>query len=335
MPGWNEVYSQIQAAGTTYDIIRRQYLGRLQEITGRNVIAYYSGWLQKQPLLASFHDSTIVFAIDDNDKNGFMATIHGLDREAGLDLILHTPGGSIGAAQSLVHYLRQMFGTNIRAIVPQLAMSAGTMIACACREIVMGKHSSLGPIDPQVHGFPAHGVLEEFENARERIAKNPGVEVPLWQPIIAKYTPTLVGECQKAIEWTKEIVQDWLRTGMFATLPAEAAKQRAAKVVEWLGDHALTKSHDRHVAMDDARNLGLTIVALEDSPELQDAVLSVHHAFMQTLDQTLALKIVENHKGVAVVQSLRPQLVPFVIPSASVIPPVTSPPSAGSSQDIA
>ena len=42
-----------------------------------------------------------------------------------------------------------MFGTDIRAIVPQLALSAGTMVALACKEIIMGKHSSLGPIDPQ------------------------------------------------------------------------------------------------------------------------------------------------------------------------------------------
>ena len=43
------------------------------------------------------------------------------------------------------------------------------MIACACREILMGKHSSLGPIDPQLGGVPAHGVIEEFERAIKEI----------------------------------------------------------------------------------------------------------------------------------------------------------------------
>jgi membrane-bound ClpP family serine protease len=58
-----------------------------------------------------------------------------------------------------------MFGTNIRAIIPQMAMSAGTMIALSTREIIMGKHSNLGPIDPQIAGIPAHGVIEEFNRA--------------------------------------------------------------------------------------------------------------------------------------------------------------------------
>src|SRR5205085_10523613 len=143
----------------------------------------------------------------------FMATIDGLDRRQGLDLILPTPGGEVAATESLVQYLRAMFDTDIRVIVPQLALSAGTMIACAAKRIVMGKHSSLGPIDPQFGGIPAHGVIEEFNRAKEEIAANPAA-IPLWQPIIAKYPPTLIGECEKAIEWSTEIVQGWLRSGM-------------------------------------------------------------------------------------------------------------------------
>ena len=70
------------------------------------------------------------------------------NRKNGLDLILHTPGGDIAATESLVYYLKQIFGRNIRVFVPQMAMSAGTMIALASKEIIMGKESSLGPIDP-------------------------------------------------------------------------------------------------------------------------------------------------------------------------------------------
>jgi ClpP class serine protease len=62
-----------------------------------------------------------------------------------------------------------MFDDNIRAIVPQIAMSAGTMLACSCQWILMGKHSNLGPIDPQLSGIPAHGVLAEFKRALEEI----------------------------------------------------------------------------------------------------------------------------------------------------------------------
>jgi hypothetical protein len=108
-----------------------------------------------------------------------------------------------------------MFGTDIRTIIPQLAMSAGTMVACACKEIVMGKQSSLGPIDPQIGGMPAHGILEEFRQARESILADPST-IPLWQPILAQYDPTLVGDCQKAVDLSAEMVKEWLVTGMFS-----------------------------------------------------------------------------------------------------------------------
>ena len=49
------------------------------------------------------------------------------------------------------------------AFVPQLAMSGGTMMACACREIYMGRQSSIGPTDPQFGGTPASGIVEEFQ----------------------------------------------------------------------------------------------------------------------------------------------------------------------------
>ncbi len=292
MPNWNQILEEIKTSGSTYDIIRRTYLKKMHEITGRNVIIYYSGWLQKQGMLG--------FGINDNDKNGFMTTIHGLDREKGLDLILHTPGGESAATESLVDYLRKMFGTNIRAIVPQLALSAGTMIACSCNEIIMGKQSSLGPIDPQINGVPAHGIIEEFTQTFNECKSNQ-IKIPLWQPIIAKYTPTLIGEAQKAITWSEEMVKEWLITGMFSS--SKNADEQANRVIKELGDHALTKSHARHLSASKCQELGLNVKMLEDNQELQDAVLSIHHACIHTLSSTPAFKIIENQTGTAFIQT--------------------------------
>lgn len=292
MPNWNELLNDLRTRGSTHDVVRREYLRRLSDLTGRNVIVYYSGWLQKVEL----HGSNVDFSINDDDKNGFMTTVHRLDRSKGLDLILHTPGGNMAATESLVHYLRTLFGNDIRAIVPQIAMSGGTMIACSCKEIVMGKQSSLGPIDPQINGLPAHGILEEFTRAAKEIAKDPRY-IAVWQPIIANYRPTLIGECEKAVAWANEMVREWLISGMFSDDPEAIPK--ADNIITELGDHALTKSHDRHISIDRARGLGLRIRALEDDPELQDAVLSVHHACIHTLSATTAYKIIENHLGIA------------------------------------
>jgi membrane-bound ClpP family serine protease len=291
---WSDLSEEIKKAGTVFDLVRRKYLMELHKLTGRNVIIYYSGWLQKP----DWHgQGGIRIDINDSDKDSFMATIHQLDRKKGLDLFLHTPGGDVAATESLGDYLRSMFHGDIRAIVPQLAMSGGTMIACACKEIVMGKHSSLGAIDPQLHGLAAHGVIEEFNTASKEITKDPS-KIPLWQPIIAKYHPTLIGECQKAIDWSKEMVKEWLVTGMLKN--ESAAKTMANKIIKELGDHALTKSHARHISQKRAHEIGLKIVDLESDQALQDAVLSIHHCCIHTLASTQVFKIVENHNGVAV-----------------------------------
>ena len=83
-------------------------------------------------------------SVDREDLNGFMAGIYGCDPAEGLLLMLHTPGGVAGAAQTIVEYLRSKFD-RIDALVPTYAMSAGTMIALGCDRIVMGRQSNWVP----------------------------------------------------------------------------------------------------------------------------------------------------------------------------------------------
>ncbi len=317
MPNWNELLRELHRAGSAYDVIRRRYLRQLSDATDRNTIVYYSAWLSKPQFYAQEPQP---FTVNDQDTNGFMATIHGMDRSKGLDLVLHTPGGDVAATESLVTYLRAMFGTNIRAIVPQLAMSAGTMIACACREIVMGLHSSLGPVDPQLAGVPAHGILEEFKRAAEEIRTDPA-KIPVWQPIIAKYHPTLIGEAQKAIDMANNMVREWLKTGMFAGTRNPGPLARANGVLKGLASHDQTMSHARHIDFHHARALGLNVTALEADNALQDAVLTVHHLCMQTLADTAVMKLIENQDGVMFAQALSLQTV-----AANLMP--TPPPTA-------
>ena len=291
MPSWHELLHDIKIRGSIYDMVRREALQKLHQLTGRNVILYYSGWLQKPGVQG--------VQVNDADKNGFMTVIHEMDRSKGLDLVLHTPGGETAATESIVDYLHSMFGTNIRAIVPQLAMSAGTMIACASKEILMGKQSSLGPIDPQFNGIPAHGIVEEFKRAFSEVQADPS-RIPIWQPIIAKYHPTLIGECEKAIQWSEEMTREWLVRGMLSE--SSNANEVAASIVADLADHALTKSHARHLSADRCKEIGLNVKMLESDQALQDAVLTLHHACIHTLGATPAFKLIENQNGVAFIQ---------------------------------
>jgi len=197
MPDWNDVLREIneevqkgllkaQGAG---DIVRRRYLSQLfaHQKPPRNIIAYYSGFLSK-PAVAGIE-------INDEDKNGLMLAVHKLDKNLGLDLILHTPGGSIAATEGIVDYLRRMFSNDIRAIIPQISMSAGTMIACSCKSIMMGKQSNLGPVDPQYGQISAAGVIEEFEKAFNDI-KADADKARVWQFIIGQYPPSFLGQCE-------------------------------------------------------------------------------------------------------------------------------------------
>jgi hypothetical protein len=313
MPNFRDIQNEINSLGTQFDVVRRKYIKALSDLTGRNVIVYYSGWLQKQlPPEAFLH-----FAVNDNDKNGLMATVHQLEKKRGLDLVLHTPGGSAAATESLVHYLRDMFKTDIRAIVPQLAMSAGTMIALSCKEIVMGKHSNLGPIDPQINGVPAHAIIEEFTRATSEIrdAQDPNersAKIAVWQPIIAKYNPTLIGQCQHAIQWSNEMVSAWLKTGMFEGDPN--ADARISEIVGELGSHSETHTHERHIHVSRLQELGVKVVVLENDAKLQDAVLSVLHSCALTCMSAPVVKIIENQNGVSFLSVLQIMQGPAALP---------------------
>jgi ClpP class serine protease len=114
MATWNELNTEARALGTTFDIVRRKYLRQLADRTGRNTVLLYSGWLDRPK-----HPGT---SISDVDKIGLMTVVGGLDPARGLDLVIHTPGGDTAATESIAHFLRAQFGTDIRAIVPQLAI---------------------------------------------------------------------------------------------------------------------------------------------------------------------------------------------------------------------
>lgn len=287
MPSWNNILNEVNESIDVASVLnkkRLEYFSQISSITRRNVIAYYSAWL-KHPEHTS---------IDEQDKNAFMASVHDLDRSKGLDLILHTPGGDIAATESIVTYLKSMFDGDIRAIVPQISMSAGTMIALSCHEIIMGEQSSLGPIDPQFGGIACQAVLDEFKRAVKEIEENPSA-LGLWQTIISKYHPTFLGQCENAVNWSKKLMNDWV---------SEVNKNVKQEELEKLFlDHKESYSHSRHISKASCKTVGLNIKDLEADQDLQDAVLSLHHCYMILFDKFQISKIVENQNGNMFIQN--------------------------------
>ncbi|MEL7282385.1 MAG: ATP-dependent Clp protease proteolytic subunit [Pseudomonadota bacterium] len=158
MPTWNEVNLEIERTEneSPCDFVRQKYLRKLQDRVQRTVIAYYSGWLQKKSPDGRPHPEA---AITDLDMNGFMAVVHNVDRNRGLDLMLHTPGGGTEATRALVEYIYKMFGHDIRVIVPHMAMSAGTMIACAAKKNCSRKTLILRANRPASKGSSRNGCF--------------------------------------------------------------------------------------------------------------------------------------------------------------------------------
>lgn len=287
MPSKNELKNEIQTVGDTYSLVRKKYIKKLSDFTGRNTITYYSGFLQAAI-------DSVSFGINDNDINDFMSVVHNLDVTKGLDLILHTPGGEIGPTESIINYLREIFSDNINVIIPQIAMSGGTVIACNSKNIYMGKQSSLGPTDPQYRGVSAIGVVNEFKEAKEEVKKFPNTGL-VWNSIIGKYNPAMIHDCELAIDWSKDIAQTGLKEIMFKDDHERIPK--SDKIISYLTNTEKTKSHSRHISSKMAKDMGLKIIMLEDEQTLQDLVLSIHHISMLTFDTLLVYKIVENNIG--------------------------------------
>lgn len=298
MPNWKEVLEEIQqeianGSKSPLDTIRKKYIQKIYQKTDRNIIAYYSGWLQR-PKISDTN-------INDKDKNAFMVNIHKMDRSKGLDLILHTPGGDLAATESIVDYLASMFGKDIRTIIPQISMSAGTMIALSSKEIIMGKQSNLGPIDPQMGGIACQAVLDEFEKAKKDIKANPS-SAPLWQQIVSRYHPTFLIACDHAIKWSEQLALNWLKHNM-----CSGDEARANKILKEFSDHKTNKSHARHISINQCKAIGVEIVDMENDDDLQDLILTLHHSYMHSFNISNATKIVENQLGVAYIeQSRRP-----------------------------
>lgn len=295
MPYWSQIVRELgehsgEGNSADFDAVRRKYLWLLSNHTGRDTILYASAWVQK----SDADDQDI--SITDEDLHALMEVSAGLNGEK-LDLIMHSPGGSVVAAEAFVSYLRSRYD-DIRVIVPNLAMSAAAMIACAADRIVMGKHSFLGPTDPQipiatrfgVSSVAAIDVIRTFDQSQSE-PNNVALQT-VWIQMLQYYGPDILRRCQRALQLSEELVRTWLASYMFKTDP-----QRATTVANSLSTGEVWRSHGRHITRATLEGGNFKIDRLESDDVLQDLVLSVFHATTLFFEFTTATKIVENHVG--------------------------------------
>ncbi|MGB9757540.1 MAG: SDH family Clp fold serine proteinase [Candidatus Bipolaricaulaceae bacterium] len=185
----------------------------------------------------SFLGFTLARYIDIEDSEQVLRAIRMTPPDMPIDLVLHTPGGLVLAAEQIACALKRHKG-KVTVFIPHYAMSGGTLIALAADEIVMDPNAVLGPVDPQLatgQGYiPAASVLKALEQP------NPNRE---------DQTLILGDIARKAIQQVYETV--------YALLRDKLPEERAQEVARLLSEGRWT--HDYPITVEELRAMGLPV----------------------------------------------------------------------------
>ena len=193
--------------------------------------------------------------IDINDSEDILRAIQMTDEDVPLDIVLHTPGGLVLAALQIAMAVRSR-SSKVTVFVPHYAMSGGTLISLAADEIVMCKHSALGPIDPQLGQSPAASLLKVIE-------QKPASEID-------DNTFVMADVGRKAIAQVKAAAQE--------LLSHRRSADEAEKLAEKLSTGTWT--HDYPIFAAKAKELGLPV-----SIDMPNEVLELMTLYPQPVRQ--------------------------------------------------
>ncbi len=168
------------------------------------------------------------------DSEEVIRAISMTDPDLPIDLVLHTPGGLVLASYQIAHAIKNRRG-KVTVHVPHYAMSGGTLIALAAKEIVMGDNAVLGPVDPQLGEYPAASLVK-------LVQAKPAAEIDDRTWILAD-----IGK--KAI--------DQLRAQVMALLADKFPKEKTEELARALSEGRWT--HDFPITFEVAQNLGLPV----------------------------------------------------------------------------
>lgn len=180
--------------------------------------------------------------INIEDSEEVLRAIRMTSDDTPIDLIVHTPGGLLLAAEQIANALNA-HPAKVTVVVPHYAMSGGTLIALAADEILMDKHAVLGPVDPQIGQYPAASLLKV-------VADKPVAEVDDQTLILAD-----VGK--KAIDQTRKFVFDLLVDNM----DEGKAMEIATKLTEgrWTHDYPILPAEAKEIGLPVNSDLDSTI----------------------------------------------------------------------------
>ena len=173
--------------------------------------------------------------IDIEDSEQVLRAIRMTPDDMPIDIILHTPGGLVLAADQIAHALIR-HKAKVTVFVPHYAMSGGTLIALAADEIVMDENAVLGPIDPQVGKYPAASIIE--------VTKIKDVNETDDETLI------LADMAKKARAQVRNTIVEIL-------MGNDMPREQAEKIAEALSCGQWT--HDYPIGLEEARRLGIPV----------------------------------------------------------------------------
>lgn len=189
-------------------------------------------------------------------------------RKPTLALLLTTGGGLVETVERMVTIMRQHYDS-VHFVVPDFAMSAGTILCMSGDKIFMDYSSTLGPIDPQVltksgsgeDYVPALGYLEQVERLIEK-SRN-GSMTPAEYALLQNQDLALLRRYEQARDLSIELLKTWLVRYKFKNwdkhktdlkkkgepVTPEEKAQRAEEIARKLGDNKIWHSHGRMIGI--------------------------------------------------------------------------------------
>lgn len=181
-----------------------------------------------------------------------------------ISIVLNTPGGSAETVEKLVEIVRYHY-REVWFIIPDEAMSAGTIFALSGDAIYMDYTSSLGPIDPQVHNgkewVPALGYLDQVEKMIAKSAAGHLTDAEL--VILQNLDLAMLSRYEQAKNLTITLLKKWLveykfkdwvkhetttsSLGQPVTIAEKEA--RAEEIAKQLSDNKIWHSHGRKIGL--------------------------------------------------------------------------------------
>jgi hypothetical protein len=266
--------------------LRKQTFQEIEKITGNSLICYVSKTTGIQ--------QGVSVSIDDDDIVGFSDLLFSTPCE-NIDIFLISNGGSPVSAERIIKLLRGKY-KQIRFFIAGNAYSVATIMCFSANEIIMHRQGTLGPIDPQINGIPAYAILKSFEEVEKRLKEEGPASLTAYMPLIAKYDLHLFNICRNAQQLSEELARQYLKDYMFCD--KQKTDEDINEIVRFFMDHGLHKSHGRSIDREYAKEKGIIIINSEETPALDNLLLSLFNQYQLFFVQSPFYKLFENARGV-------------------------------------